>query len=64
MEQRRVVNRAVLRPAVGVVNQPRRRLVSQKSTAQGLGVQAALQAVTRDRADDVPEEEAQHDGEV
>lgn len=42
-----IVDRAVLRPAIGMVNQPWCRVASHQNTAQGLHRKIAPQAVTR-----------------
>lgn len=63
-EQRLIVDRAVLRSAVGMVNQPRCRVASHQSTPQGFDRKIAFQAITRGPADDVAGEEVQHDGKV
>jgi putative transposase len=63
-EQRLIVDRAVLRSAVGMMDQPRGGVASHQSTAQGFDREVALQAVTRGPTDDAPREEVQHDGEV
>ena len=53
-----------MRSAVGMVNQPRRRVASYQSTAQGFDGEVTLQTVTRGPTDDAAREEVQHDGEV
>ena len=63
-EQRLIVDRAVLRSTVGMMNQPRRGVASHESAAQGFDREIALQAVTRGPADDAAREEVQDDGEV
>ena len=63
-EQRLIVDRAVLRSAVGMVNQPGCRVASHQSTAQGFDREIAFQAVTRRPADDTAREEVQDDSEV
>ncbi|KPP97529.1 MAG: hypothetical protein HLUCCA12_18175 [Rhodobacteraceae bacterium HLUCCA12] len=63
-EQRLVVDRAVLRSAVGMVDQPWGGVASRQSTAQRFDRKIALQAVTRGPADDPPGEQVQHDCEV
>ena len=47
-KQRLIVHRAVLRPAVGMVNQPRPRVASYQSTAQGFDREVTLQKITTD----------------
>ena len=63
-EQFLIVDRAVLRPAVGMVDQTGRRVASHESTAQGFYREITLQVITRGPADDAPGEEIQHDREV
>ena len=59
-----IVDRTVLRPAIGMMDQSRRRVASHESTAQGFYCEVALQTITRGPADDATREEVQNDGEV
>lgn len=63
-QQGLIVDRAVLRPAIGMVNQPWCMVASHQSTAQGLHRKIALQALTRGPANDAPREEVEDDSEV
>ena len=63
-EQGLIVDRAILRSAVGMVNQSRRRVASHQSASQGFYRGITLQAITRGPTHDAPGEEIQHDREV
>ena len=63
-KQRLIVDRAILRSAVGMVNRPRCRVASHQSTAQGFDCEVALQTVTRGPANDAPREEVENDREA
>lgn len=53
-EQRLIVDRAVLRSAVGMMDQHRCRVASHQSTAQGFDREIALQTITRGPTDVEP----------
>lgn len=53
-ERNLIVDRAVLRSTIGMMDQPRRRIAVHNGATQSLDCEVALQSVTRRPADDPP----------